>query len=40
MAKSSIPSEIRAVKELKLNRDKLIEYRQCIIPFGEHPPKN
>ncbi len=27
------------VKELKLNREKLIEYRNCIIPFGEHPPK-
>lgn len=27
------------VKELKLNREKLIEYRSCIIPFGEHPPK-
>jgi HNH endonuclease len=26
------------VKELKLNRDKLIEYRNCIIPFGTHPP--
>jgi 5-methylcytosine-specific restriction endonuclease McrA len=28
------------VKELKLNREKLIEYRNCIIPFGGHPPKN
>ena len=27
------------VKELKLNREKLIEYRNSIIPFGEHPPK-
>lgn len=27
------------VKALKLNREKLIEYRNCIIPFGEHPPK-
>ena len=27
------------VKALKLNRDKLLEYRNCIIPFGEHPPK-
>jgi hypothetical protein len=27
------------VKELKLNREKLIEYRQCIIPFGSHPPQ-
>lgn len=26
------------VKELKLNREKLIEYRNCIIPFGTHPP--
>jgi HNH endonuclease len=26
------------IKELKLNRDKLIEYRNCIIPFGTHPP--
>ena len=26
------------VKELQLNREKLIEYRQCIIPFGTHPP--
>ena len=26
------------VKELRLNREKLIEYRQCIIPFGTHPP--
>lgn len=28
------------VKELKLNREKLVEYRQCIIPFGTHPPQN
>lgn len=27
------------VKELKLNREKLIEYRNCIIPFGAHPPQ-
>ncbi len=27
------------VKELQLNRLKLIEYRNCIIPFGGHPPK-
>ncbi len=27
------------VKELKLNREKLIEYQNCIIPFGMHPPK-
>jgi HNH endonuclease len=27
------------VNELKLNREKLIEYRNCIIPFGTHPPK-
>lgn len=27
------------VKELKLNREKLLEYRNCIIPFGMHPPK-
>jgi hypothetical protein len=27
-----------SVKELKLNREKLIEYRKCIIPFGAHPP--
>ena len=26
------------IKELRLNRGKLIEYRQCIIPFGTHPP--
>jgi HNH endonuclease len=26
------------IKELQLNRDKLIEYRNCIIPFGTHPP--
>jgi HNH endonuclease len=26
------------IKELKLNREKLIEYRNCIIPFGTHPP--
>lgn len=26
------------VKELQLNREKLIEYRNCIIPFGAHPP--
>lgn len=28
------------VKQLKLNREKLIEYRQSIIPFGEHPPED
>jgi hypothetical protein len=28
------------VKELTLNRAKLIEYRECIIPFGTHPPEN
>ena len=27
------------VKEIKLNREKLVEYRNCIIPFGTHPPK-
>jgi HNH endonuclease len=27
------------VKELQLNREKLIEYRNSIIPFGGHPPK-
>lgn len=26
------------VTELKLNREKLVEYRSCIIPFGTHPP--
>jgi HNH endonuclease len=26
------------VKELRLNRDKLIEYRNCLILFGKHPP--
>jgi HNH endonuclease len=26
------------VEGLKLNRDKLIEYRKAIIPFGTHPP--
>jgi hypothetical protein len=26
------------VKERKLNRDKLIEYRNCLILFGTHPP--
>ncbi|WP_018621133.1 HNH endonuclease [Spirosoma luteum] len=26
------------VKELRLNREKLVEYRQCIISFGMHPP--
>ena len=26
------------VGTLKLNRDKLIEYRQALIPFGVHPP--
>jgi len=25
-------------KKLRLNREKLIEYRNCIIPFGTHPP--
>jgi len=28
------------VKEFKLNREKLIEYRNCIIPFGTHPPNS
>jgi hypothetical protein len=28
------------VQALKLNRIKLVEYRQCIIPFGTHPPEN
>jgi hypothetical protein len=28
------------IKELQLNREKLIEYRNCIIPFGTHPPNN
>ena len=23
---------------LKLNREKLVEYRNCLIPFGAHPP--
>jgi hypothetical protein len=27
------------VRLLKLNRDKLIEYRMALLPFGEHPPK-
>ena len=27
------------IKELQLNREKLIEYRNCLIPFGVHPPK-
>ena len=26
------------IKELKLNREKLIEYRTCLIFFGIHPP--
>jgi len=26
------------VRELKLNREKLVEYRNCIIPFGTYPP--
>ena len=26
------------VRELQLNRKKLVEYRKCIIPFGTHPP--
>ena len=26
------------VKELKLNREKLIEYRECLTLFGKHPP--
>jgi hypothetical protein len=26
------------VKELKLNREKLVEYRNCLILFGTHPP--
>lgn len=26
------------IKELKLNREKLIEYRTCLILFGTHPP--
>ena len=25
------------IRELKLNRKKLIEYRNCLIPFGLHP---
>lgn len=28
------------VNEIKLNRAKLVEYRNCIIPFGTHPPKD
>ncbi len=28
------------ILELRLNRDKLVEYRNCIIPFGKHPPKD
>jgi hypothetical protein len=28
------------IKELRLNREKLIEYRQCIISFGMHPPES
>lgn len=27
------------IKELKLNREKLVEYRNALIPFGVHPPK-
>jgi hypothetical protein len=27
-----------AVTSLKLNREKLIEYRKSILPLGEHPP--
>ncbi len=27
------------IKVLKLNREKLIEYRACLIPFGIHPPE-
>ncbi len=27
------------VNELRLNRDKLVEYRNCIIQFGKHPPE-
>lgn len=27
------------VEALKLNREKLIEYRKAILPFGAHPPK-
>ncbi len=26
------------VEALKLNREKLIEYRKSLIPFGAHPP--
>jgi hypothetical protein len=29
-----------SVEALKLNREKLIEYRKCLIPFGVHPPLN
>lgn len=29
-----------SVIELKLNRDKLIEYRNSIMPLGTHPPKD
>ena len=28
------------IKELRLNREKLIEYRACLLPFGVHPPGN
>ncbi len=28
------------VNELKLNREKLIEYRLSLIPFGTHPSEN
>lgn len=30
---------ILTINVLKLNREKLIEYRESIIPFGTHPPK-
>ena len=29
---------VLTISELKLNREKLIEYRETIIPFGTHPP--
>ncbi len=27
------------VISLRLNREKLVEYRKCLIPFGGHPPQ-
>jgi hypothetical protein len=33
------PTGRGTVAELKLNREKLIEYRKAILPLGTHPPK-